>query len=293
MALARSGLNRLDDWTTVTLTHPAAPVTQPFRLFHVRVLRTQRLSPSFVRITFTGDDLDRFADNGYDQRIKLILPLAGRGFVDLPVGPDWYDGWRRLPASRRNPVRTYTARAVRPRQREVDVDMVLHGESGPASRLALHARPGDTAALLGPDALFAGRHGGVEFKPPAEHRGPFLLAADETALPALAGILERMPRGSCGEVVIEVPLAADRLHLDAPRDLTVTWVAREHATHGSSLVAKVRDAVARLDATPLYAWLAGESSAIKQLRRHLVTELGHDRRSVAFMGYWRLGRPEA
>jgi hypothetical protein len=28
------------------------------------------------------------------------------------------------------------------------------------------------------------------------------------------------------------------------------------------------------------------------LRRHLVTERGLDRRSVAFMGYWRLGRAE-
>ena len=43
---------------------------------------------------------------------------------------------------------------------------------------------------------------------------------------------------------------------------------------------------------PLYAWLAGEAAPIKQLRRHLVSERGVDRRAVAFMGYWRAGRPE-
>jgi len=43
---------------------------------------------------------------------------------------------------------------------------------------------------------------------------------------------------------------------------------------------------------PLYAWLAGEAGVIKTLRRHLVSELGIDRKSVAFMGYWRLGRAE-
>ncbi|MFE6736093.1 siderophore-interacting protein [Microbacterium sp. NPDC057650] len=42
-----------------------------------------------------------------------------------------------------------------------------------------------------------------------------------------------------------------------------------------------------------YAWLAGEAGTITSLRRHLVRDLGIDRRSVAFMGYWRTGRAEA
>ena len=42
----------------------------------------------------------------------------------------------------------------------------------------------------------------------------------------------------------------------------------------------------------LSAWLAGEAGVIKTLRRILVIDLGIDRRSVAFMGYWRLGRAE-
>jgi NADPH-dependent ferric siderophore reductase len=41
----------------------------------------------------------------------------------------------------------------------------------------------------------------------------------------------------------------------------------------------------------VYAWIAGECSVVTGLRRHLVRDLGVDRRSVAFMGYWRAGRP--
>jgi NADPH-dependent ferric siderophore reductase len=41
----------------------------------------------------------------------------------------------------------------------------------------------------------------------------------------------------------------------------------------------------------LYAWLAGEAGVVKRLRRHLVQDCGIDRASVAFMGYWREGRP--
>ena len=40
----------------------------------------------------------------------------------------------------------------------------------------------------------------------------------------------------------------------------------------------------------VYAWLAGEAGVVKGLRRHLVQERGVDRRSVAFMGYWRDGK---
>ncbi len=284
----------------MTLTDETTAATEPFRLFHVRVLRTQRLSASFVRITFAGDDLARFADNGFDQRIKLILPLPGRGLVDLPVGPGWYGEWRLLPDDRRNPVRTYTARAVRPHLREVDVDMVLHGDSGPASRFAMHARTGDEAGLLGPDARFPGRHGGVEYAPPAGHLGPVLLAADETGLPAVAGILERLPREAYGEVVLEVPEKTDRLTLEAPPGIAITWAVRDETEHGTALDLAAREAIARIDDTgsvhsgmPLYAWLAGEAATVRRLRRHLVNDLRHDRRSVAFLGYWRLGHPEA
>src|SRR5688572_1222483 len=96
-------------------------VVAPWRVFAVTVAAVHRLSPSFVRVTFTGADLDRLADNGYDQRIKLGFPLPGESTVDLPGGVDWYQRWRALPDERRNPIRTYTVRAVRPHLSEVDV----------------------------------------------------------------------------------------------------------------------------------------------------------------------------
>ena len=41
-----------------------------------------------------------------------------------------------------------------------------------------------------------------------------------------------------------------------------------------------------------YAWLAGEAGAITSIRRHLVKDLGIDRKCVSFMGYWKRGRAE-
>ncbi|MGX7670815.1 siderophore-interacting protein [Plantactinospora sp. DSM 117369] len=302
----------------------APSLVAPWRLFPAEVVRLHRLSPSFLRVTFTGDDFDTFADPGYDQRIKLVFPISVHGFRHLPTGTDWYPRWRALPTELRNPFRTYTTRAVRREAREVDVDIVLHpdggpyGAHGPAARWALAATPGDRIVIMGPDHGYLGDHGGREFQPALTTR-TLLLAGDETAVPAIAAIVERLPAHCRGEVLLEVPDPADVLDLPAPPLVTVTWLPRSGAAHGSLLVPAVRAAAERLlpadrptrsDApdeavddelweVPVglssgghYAWLAGESGVIRALRRHLVSERGLDRESVAFMGYWRLGKAD-
>ncbi|MDP9867801.1 MULTISPECIES: siderophore-interacting protein [Streptosporangium] len=291
----------------------------PYCAFHVRVLRTLRLSPSFLRVTFAGEELSAFADNGFDQRIKLILPLPDGGFTPLGDGADWYQRWRALPPELRNPIRTYTVRAVRPRRCELDVDFVLHGDAGPASRWATHAAPGHRAVVVGPNAACPGPTGGQEWAPPAGATR-LLLAGDETAAPAIAAIAESLSGDVRATVLLEVPERADALPLDVRPGVEVTWLPREGARHGELLVPAVREAVAGITpaggeaADPLedvdvdaeilweipqpsgrdglYAWLAGEAGVVKLLRRHLVQEAGVDRSSVAFMGYWRLGRAE-
>ena len=298
-----------------------------YRTFAVQVARVQRLSPSFLRVTFTGPELDAFASNGRDQRIKVLLPLPGRGVVDCPAGDDWYGAWRALPPERQMPIRTYTVRAARPELLEVDVDFVLHGATGPASAWAEHAAAGDEVVLVGPNARFAGPTGGVEWHPPAD-ASCLLVAGDETAVPAICAILESLPEGRHARVLLEVPTAADALDVAAPHGTEITWLPRSAgadaipAARGklltAAVVAAVRDLGDRLAPSPaadltdvdvdteilwevpdgatvsgssgVYAWLAGEAGVVKGLRRHLVREVGVDRRSVAFMGYWREGR---
>ncbi|MEU8203764.1 siderophore-interacting protein [Streptosporangium sp. NPDC049046] len=293
-----------------------------YRGHQVAVLRTERLSPSFVRVTFGGEDLAGFADNGFDQRIKVILPLPDGSITPLGEGADWYQRWRALPDELRNPIRTYTVRAVRPEQRELDVDFVLHGETGPASRWATHASPGDRVVVVGPNAAHPGPTGGQEWAPPAG-ASHLLLAGDETAVPAIAAIVESLSGSVRATALLEIPKAADALRLDVRPGVKVTWLPRGGARHGDLLIPAVRETLGALTAERavtgaanpledvdvdaeilwevpeapkgdgLYAWLAGEAGMVKLLRRHLVQETGVDRSSVAFMGYWRLGRSES
>ena len=299
-----------------------APTQVAWRFFDVEVAAVHRLSTSFVRLTLVGPDLDDFADNGLDQRFKLVLPDAHGSFDALPRDPDWYASWRRLPEDRRNPVRTYTVRAVRPVRREVDVDLVLHGDGGPASAFAARAGVGDRLVVLGPNRRYGDGHGGLEFRPPGGHVGPTLLVGDATAVPAVLSVLDALPADAFGEVVLEVPDPADiavGAGVAVPAGVGVTWLVRQaHAPSG--LPGAVDEALGRMAAAVgpraggpallepepdellwdvpedaradgLYAWIAGESALVTGIRRHLVRDLGVDRRSVAFMGYWREGRP--
>jgi NADPH-dependent ferric siderophore reductase len=295
-----------------------------YRTFAVHVARLQRLSPSFLRVTFAGADLAECAPNGWDQRIKVLFPLPGSGMSDCPTGPDWYGEWRALPADRQNPIRTYTVRASRPWQREMDVDFVLHGATGPASAWAERAAVGDEVAVVGPNARFPGPTGGFEWHPPAD-ASCLLVAGDETAVPAICAIVESLPAGQPARVLLEVPTARDALHLATPAGVEVTWLPRwtpdaaVPVRRGVLLTDAVVRAVQELpgrrsqapaaldvvdvdtgilweipDPSPTtsgpYAWLAGEAGTVKGLRRHLVQEAGLDRGSVAFMGYWRHGK---
>ncbi|SJM58266.1 siderophore-interacting protein [Gulosibacter sp. 10] len=298
-------------------------MTTPFRFFPVRVKAIEDLTPGFRRFTFADPSLASFADPGFDQRIKLLFPIEGIGYEALMGAEDWYGTWRALPDGERHPLRTYTTRYVRAGEQELDVDVVVHGVVGPASRWIEYAEVGDELLILGPNAEYEGEPGGVDFVPP-ERTDRFLIAGDETAAPAIAVALEQLPDSARGIAVVEVPETADAAYLPAHPGIEVRAVARDGREHGEALIDATRAAVAELapagepqqveeididsttlwevprhakggaalKRTSLYAWLAGEAGAVKTLRRHLVSERGIDRRSVAFMGYWRIGKAE-
>jgi len=292
------------------------------RFFHATVGAIRDITPSFRRFTFTGDELATYGDPGFDQRIKLIFPTDAASLDAMPCVEDWYTAWRELPEDARPPFRTYTTRAVRNEVCEVDIDMVSHEAVGPASAWIANASVGDDLLIYGPTTQHSGVSLGVDFVPPAKTEN-ILLAGDETAAPAIAVILEQLPPDARGVVVLEVPHDADAAYLPRHPGFDYRVASRRGEQRHDHLVSAVQRAVAELapagrgseveeldsdviwevprtakggaalKSAPLYAWLAGEAGAIKTLRRNLVSGHGVDRRAVAFMGYWRLGKAEA
>ncbi|MFI9563632.1 siderophore-interacting protein [Streptomyces rishiriensis] len=262
-------------------------VAAPFRFFSLQVARTRRLSPSLVRVSLAGEDLRHFFSDGRDQSLSLFLPHPGQEEPQVPVelGDGWWQGWRELPDGVRAVMRSYTLSALRAdalgRTVGIDVDFVLHTPAGPASAWAARAVAGDRVVLLGPAAA---DNRAIRFRPP--HDADLLvLWGDESALPAVASILESLPAGQRARVWLEVHDPADVRELTTRATAEVTWVA------GEASVDAVRAAALPPAANP-YVWIAGESGSVKALRRHFVQERGVDRRRVTFVGYWRRGMSE-
>lgn len=284
-----------------------------------KVRSLTRLSPHLLRVVFGGADLQRCvpADPVYDQRIKLIFGVL----PDVDLGEDWYGNFQHIPGA---VMRTYTVRWARRLDGElrIAVDFVLHpGASGPASEWAAAAKVGDTVILVGPTG--AGQWG-VDFLPGYAQR--IVLAGDETALPAIASILEGLGPEFKGSAFIEVPTNDDILDEVTHPGFEVQWLPRNGHAHGELVASAVLrsfdpatpaiptalDFAEETDIlmweTPTYSsggdhisnhptnhsdhyfWIAGESGMVTGIRRVLVTSYNVPRSQVSFMGYWRRGR---
>ncbi|NEB78907.1 siderophore-interacting protein [Streptomyces sp. SID14478] len=275
-----------------------APAVAPYRFFDLQVDRTRRLGPSLLRVTFTGPDLAGFHGGGRDQSLSLFLPHPGQDAPVMPAvgagedGHAWHAAYRAIPDHERAIMRSYTLSGQRrsPAQ-EVEIDFVLHDDAGanaaagPACRWARSAKPGDRVVVLGPAVA---DNTAVRCRPQDDF-DHILMWGDETALPAALGVLAWLPASVRAHVWLEVPHRADIQPIVTLADVTVTWLVRDEG--GPSALDRVR-AAQLPDAASPYAWLAGESGTMKELRRHLVRERGYDKRSVTFVGYWRRGLSE-
>lgn len=259
---------------------------------HVRVLGSTRVSPSFQRVTVGGGEIAHFDSRGFDQWFRLFLPPAHTGELRLPDRDGWagYAKLLTMPKAVRPDMRNYTVRAVRGEgdTREIDIDFVLHaapetGEiEGRAAQWALTCMPGDALGLLDEGAGFA----------PRTDDAWLLLVADETALPAVAGICASLPSDAHGVAIIEVPRRDDVVEFTAPAGIEVRWRPRTaDAATGHSRIGSLAYAEARsldIPASGVHAFAAGEAALATGIRRLLVNERGVGKADVNFCGYWRL-----
>lgn len=255
----------------------SAPAITELRTFLTEVVDVLPLGPHLTQVTFRGGDLSTFAPVGPDTFLYLLLPPPGRDELTIDQGFTW-EACARMPEGERPVGAYYTLRAWRPEVAELDIWMVLHDDPGPAASWASRARPGDPVALWGPRTAFA----------PPEGTDRYVLVADETGLPAVAGILDWVPADVPVEVVAEVAEPAAWPDLPAHPSARVTWRDRGDAPPGrTSLLAEaVASLGSALDGRP-YVWGGAESRAMTAVRRHVRQERGLAREQVSLVAYWR------
>ncbi|MDN3293628.1 siderophore-interacting protein [Streptomyces ficellus] len=254
------------------------PVRKAPKAHEARVVRTERITPHMVRVVLGGEGLSGFsADEFTDHYIKLIFPAQG---VTYPEPFDMARIREEFPREQWPTTRTYTVRAWDPDHHELTVDFVVHGDEGLAGPWAAGARAGETVRFLGPG-------GGYAPDPAADWH---LLVGDESALPAVAASLERMPEGAVGHAFIEVESPDEEHKIAAPPGVALHWLHRGDRPVGEALLAAVR----ALDFPPgdVHAFVHGEAGFVKELRRHLRQDRRIPRDRLSISGYWRLGQSD-
>lgn len=243
-----------------------------------RVSRVERLTPHMTRVVLGGDGLDGFAAGQYtDHYVKLLFPAEG---VTYPEPFDMQRIRAELPREQWPSMRTYTVRRWDTETRELAIDVVHHGDEGIAGPWAARVTPGD-------EVRFAGPGGGYAPSPDVDWH---LLAGDESALPAIAATLERLPAGARAHALIEVTGPDEEQKLAPSADAAITWLHRGDAPVGTALVR----AVTELEFPPgtVQAFVHGEAGFVKTLRRFLLVDRDLPRDRVSISGYWRTGHDE-
>ncbi|MBY8875215.1 siderophore-interacting protein [Micromonospora sp. PLK6-60] len=240
-----------------------------------RVLRTSRPTPHLVRLVLGGAQLAGLPLGEHtDHYVKLVFAPPG---VTYPEPLDLAEVRRTMPREQWPRLRAYTVRAWDAAAGELTIDVVHHGEQGLAGPWAAALRPGDEVRFVGPGGAYA----------PSPTADWHLMVGDESALPAIAAGLARLPAGAPATVFVEVDGPADEQPLASAGAVRLTWLHRGDRPVGEALVAAVR----ALEFPPgeVHAFVHGEATFVKELRHLLRIERGVPRAALSISGYWRRG----
>jgi NADPH-dependent ferric siderophore reductase len=240
-----------------------------------RILRVKKavyLTPNVIRITYGGSELEGLPSGREGGNCKLILPNDGQAHEDFI---------EQLKFGAKFPVRTYTVRAFRESQLEMDIDFVAHGSTGPASRWAMSAKAGDFCGFMGPSPSKVDRF----------DADWYLVAADLSAFPLAAVTLESMPRSAKGVAIFEITSPSDKQIVNAPEGVDIHWLIHPEP-HRPSIE---QESFVRNLSWPdgrVQVCVAGESSIVKLLRKLLIKENGISKTDAYISGYWKIGLVE-
>lgn len=237
-----------------------------------RIEQVERLSPHMVRIVLGGEGLAGFrAVPWTDAYLNVYFPPPGAPYgvpFDVVAATSLPPGQR--PASRRYSVRAWDAA-----RRRLTLDIVAH-DSGVAGPWAKAAQPGQLVQFSGP-------RGTYHPNPDADWH---LMIGDESALPAIAASLERVPAGRPVHVLLEVGGPADELPLDSPGELHLKWLHRDAHPGADDLALRALDGFERPPGR-VHAFVHGEAVANRALRKRLLGDWAIPRQDVSISPYWR------
>lgn len=242
-----------------------APVagSLPVNFQFAEVLAVEDLGVDFYRVQLK---LARFA-TFKDESIHFRLVLPDPKVAD----PEWPSlkengsiAWPKGEKELHRPV--YTARTMDHETGVLTVDIYRH-DGGRTSGWAAAAKPGDQVAMIGPGGS------GILTTPQVT------LCGDETAYPALARIVESLPEGAQGQVILANASGARDYPFPTRDGLEVSWC---DAATGTLAAAAQQAQTAQPEA---FLWFASEAAEVAEMRKH-IKAAGWSKETFYAAAYW-------
>lgn len=226
------------------------------------------LTPDYVRVRLSGTEFNGFNSPGADDHIRLFFPDTGDHSLSLEE-------------LRACPSREYTPLDWGPSH--LDLEFALHHADSIAGRWAGTAPLGSAIGVGGPRGSLV-----LDGIPDG-----WLLAGDETAVPAMRRYAALMPADAVGRILVEVADALRELPIQAPTSVAVSQIHRGNSPAGEGLAQRL-DALTSHDRPTgaVFGFIAAEQSIVQHGRALLLDRWGIPADRVIVKGYWKRGEPE-
>jgi NADPH-dependent ferric siderophore reductase len=232
----------------------------------LRVLKQRLISPNLKRITFVGDDLADFSINSASGYVKIFFDANRASSSTLA-----------LETNQKTVKRSFTIRAFRENECELDIDFVLHDDYGPASIWSNAVTVGDVVSIVGPGPT----------KLVDQSADWFAFFGDLSALPAIAVNLEKIHSSSVGFAFLQVPSIESCIDLEAPSGVEICWVVQPNPKEAVNELLKSLCGLTWMEGNP-YIWVAGEFELMRGARKFLKS----NKKQLAgsyISSYWKFG----
>jgi len=244
------------------------------------VTRKEYITPHFIRIYLTGDNIYEFANTTIGVNNKILIPPNDVNKIHFPKLDIENHKIIQAEPNVRPIIRTYTHRGIDLAKNEIWIDFVAHGDEGPASSWAINAQKGNVLGVMMKN----------EKKELYTKATNYLLVGDATAIPVLSSILEDLDAHEKGICIIEVNSKEDEQQLKTKAEIQFIWLHNHNPQQKSDLAKVVKQQ--NLPQTDRSAYVAAEFSSVKEIRNYLRKDCNWNREEMYAFSYWKSGVAE-
>ena len=232
-----------------------------------KVLYIEKISSTFLRVVFQGENFSDYDDKSI--HFRLVLPPKDIEPVWPTIAANGSTSWPQGSQSLHKPV--YTTRFLDHNKNTITTDVYLH-EGGKVTEWAYEISQGsrkrNIVGIIGP--VGAG----------LIYSDKVLMATDETGFPAASRILENLDHKTSGKIILETKNGKPIYPLKIPKLMDIQLLSRDK---GENLKNETLKVLKKHNNHKI--WFAGEKQQANSVREY-AKKVGFDPKNLRISSFW-------